>query len=36
VLQQVARVLTDFANQAEAEEAVFRRKLRSLQGEPED
>jgi hypothetical protein len=36
VLQQVARVLTELAIQAEAEEAVFRRKLRSLRGEQED
>jgi hypothetical protein len=36
VLQQVVIVLTEFATQAEAEEAVFRSKLRSLQGEHED
>jgi hypothetical protein len=36
VLQQVVMVLTEFATQAEAEEVVFRRKLRSLQGEHED
>jgi hypothetical protein len=36
VLQRVARVLTELATQAETEEAVFRSKLRSLQGEHEE